>query len=126
MDDKPIAEVVPKLEGCPFCGALPTTGRQEQNPYVSQGWLVCMSCGATGPRSMLRGGAVAAWNRRASGCAPATPPAVVAALVEALERISRGEYACLAEGMSCGSAQAPARAALARYHAATGAKEGGV
>jgi len=36
-----------------------------------------------------------------------------ARLREALEKIARGDYACLAEGQSCGSAQAAARAALA-------------
>jgi len=67
--------------------------------------------------------AAAAWNTRH----PATPPAVVAALVEALEPFAGATI------LPTGAVVAMdrhwfdnARAALARYHAATGAKEGGV
>jgi len=50
-----------ELKACPFCGSykqsLCSSGK-------SKHWLVCHNCGADGPTSRTKHGAIAAWNKR--------------------------------------------------------------
>jgi Lar family restriction alleviation protein len=125
-DDKPIAEVVPKLLPCPFCGGNASAEEARPSPMI---YVECQDCGATCDVQQEDDAAIAAWNRRASGCAPVAPPDLVRALVEALEDIVREQQSEAQAGTGeyqrgyddCIAAHADiARAALAR------AKEAGV
>lgn len=71
-------EPPPELLPCPFCG-----GQASYTPTCHIDVVQCRVCGAQGMATMgQHEAAIVAWNRRV------TPPATVAALVEALEQIA--------------------------------------
>jgi len=92
-DDKPIAEAVPELGPCPFCGTSmdPFVVQQSAFGRLGERFMVCCDgCDAMGPATDEMEDAIAAWNRRA-------PPDLVRALVEALEEAMDSRAQDLAE-----------------------------
>jgi Lar family restriction alleviation protein len=69
MTDKPIAEVVPKLEPCPFCGSS-RLHHSDDGCGGGGEFIQCLDCVAGGPVEIGPAAAIAAWNRRASGWQP--------------------------------------------------------
>ena len=87
-DDKPIAEVVPKLEPCPFCGGEARIKYDSGNEVWGQSWEAgCKACDIHTPKAWgsstwasgdnakkqdraAKATAISAWNRRASGWQP--------------------------------------------------------
>lgn len=99
----------PELLPCPFCG-----GGALYTPTCHIDVVQCRVCGAQGMAAMgQHEAAITAWNRRA------TPPATVAALVEALEGMA-GAADHENWHLDCVLAKAlsDARAALAAYREA--------
>lgn len=77
QDETPPEAWGDEYESCPFCGSVeirPWTDDKTGNHMM---W--CYTCGADGPLADNDADAEERWNRRV------TPPATVAALVEALE-----------------------------------------
>lgn len=103
---EPPAELLP----CPFCG-----GQASFTPTCYIDVVQCRVCGAQGMATMgQHEAAIVAWNRRI------TPPAVVAALVEALEGMlnldTRQEV--INEPVEADTIRAAAASALAAYREA--------
>ncbi len=107
-DETPIAEVVPKLAPCPFCGGdfLISQEPWDNAPVAGMWYLYHRIETVFSPSRMCRldfrghfeskAAAIAAWNRRA----PVAPPDLVRALVEALEE-ARNEL-CVYEDAATG------------------------
>ena len=55
-----------EIKRCPFCGS---TNLEEKKADVVEGvvfrWIECVSCNATGPKSVTLEDAIQCWNRRA-------------------------------------------------------------